>query len=149
MKHVILISRCNCMGVQLRLASVMNMASVLNIMHVGRVNHEPEEKCELWTAKRNSLWVADDVSEGVDDPVNSKFLPQQYTTNSRLFHEHAVPGLITEDGQDKEGCSVKDGLLKAEEAAMGDERLHVVMSCGAKGVSGGCSRLICKIMVQI
>ena len=87
----------------------------------------------------NLLCVVDDVSKGVDDPVSSQFIPLYYTTNIRVFHEHAVLGLVAKDGQDKERCSVKDGLLKAEESAMGDEHLYVVMSCGMKGVSGNCA----------
>ena len=89
--------------------------------------------------------VGDDIREGVDDPVSRKFLPHQHATQTRVLYKNAVPWLVTKDGNDEEGRGVKDGLLGAKKATVGDKHLHVVVGCSTKGVSVGCARLPCNI----
>ena len=83
----------------------------------------------------DSPWTARDVGEGVHDAVSGEPLPHQHVAQTRVLHEHAVLGLVPEDGQDEEGRAVIHGLLQAEQAAVGDEHLHVVVSCGTEDAS--------------
>ncbi len=64
--------------------------------------------------------------------VGSEFLPQQHAAQTRVFHILAVLWLVSGDWDWEERLAVEDGLLQAEEAAVGDEHLHVVVTCGTE-----------------
>lgn len=92
--------------------------------------------------------ISDNLLKGIHQEVDGQLLPLQAAPVALVLDKGGDLGLIAEDRKGQDGRGVVDGLLQTQKAAVGQEHLHVRVSC-SEDVNTSFIRFVVDLIVNL